>query len=81
MTKKEMMDIVEKYGMEPLYDHPVTMQQIGFCLYSKECISELDGLAANEHKKEHKPVAFWASYTDGGRLGALYHIYCPKSFL
>ena len=80
MTKKEMMDLVEKYEMKPLYDHPVTMQQIGFYLDSGKCIPELDDLAADEQKK-HKPVAFWVSYADGGKLGALYRIYCPQRFL
>ena len=80
MNKKEMMDIVKKYGMEPLYDHPVTMQQIGFYLDSKKCVPELDALVSDDLQK-HKPVVFDVLYTDGGKLGALYRIYCPKSFL
>lgn len=77
MTKIELTNIAEKYGMQPCVNNAVENVQEGYYLQSDVCVPELDDLAKRD---DLDPVIVTASYVDGGNLGCLYKIIAPQSW-
>lgn len=81
MTKEKVIEITEKYNMEPLYNNVIEQMTVGFYMITTELIPELDEAIEKQdiwHYKENE------AYVNRLRLDPYeyhYEIYVPEGWI